>query len=274
MTGKTWEGLLGVSCGGGVNSAALLVGMKEHGIRPDYIIFVDTAGNDPQRRGEKPETYDYIDNHLRPWTIRNLDCGIVTIGHWRDSLRESCRRNKTLPSKAYGFPGCSVKFKHQIMERYENKTFGPDQIITKAIGYHAGENRGSGISEKGRYRYRYFLKEWGWDQQSCIDALKRAGLPVPMKSACYFCPSSKAHEIIWLRDNHPALFEDALQMERDAEAYHNQPDRLRSDGTPAVKGLGRNFSWSQFVNITPAQAETLPEPDQIPCMCYDGGDEE
>ena len=56
--------------------------------------------------------------------------------------------------------------------------------------------------------------------------------------------------------------------------YHSQPDRLLPDGTPAVKGLGRKFSWSRFVNITPAQAEQLPEPDQIPCMCNDGGNDE
>jgi len=270
---ESWEGLLGVSYGMGVNSSALLVGMAERGIEPDYIIAVDTAGNDPKRRGEKPETYSFLDL-FRIWVDDHFDCGMTVIGHKRDSLRESCFRNGTLPSKAYGFPGCSVKFKHQIMEKWEKERFGEDQIITKAIGYHAGEKRGSGITEKNRYRYRYFLKEWGWDQQGCVDALRRNTLPVPMKSACYFCPSSKPHEIIWLRDTHPDLFEDALAMERNAEAYHNQPDRLLADGTPAVKGLGRKFSWSQFVNITPAQADDLPEPDQIPCMCYDGGDED
>ena len=267
--------ITGMSYGGGINGSAMLVGMKEKGIEPpDYIIFADTAGSDPEKRGEKPETYDYVDRYMRPWVVRNLDRGIITVGHWRDSLRESCFRNGTLPSKSYGFPGCSVKFKHQIMERYETQTYGPDQIITKIIGYHAGEKRGSGIFEKGRYRYRYLLKEWGWGQQECLDALERAGLPIPMKSACYFCPSSKPHEIIWLRDTHPDLFEDALAMERNAIPYHTQPDRLLEDGTPAVKGLGRKFAWSQFVNITPAEADKLPEPDQIPCMCNDGGDDE
>ena len=188
---KDWEGVLGLSCGGGINTAALIVGMKEHDIQPDYIIFADTAGNDPERRGEKPETYEYVDNVLRPWVIRNMDCGLITVGHWRDSLRESCYRNGTLPSKAYGYPGCSVKFKHQIMERYERERFGDEQIITKAIGYHAGEKRGSGIFEKGRYRYRYFLKEWGWGQQECIDALARNGMAVP-EVGMLFLPFLKA----------------------------------------------------------------------------------
>ncbi len=259
--------LLLVSFGGGINSAAMLIGMAERGIRPEAILFADT-GN------EKPETYEFVEL-MRTWCVQNMDLGIITIGHPKgDTLRDSCFRNGTLPSKAYGFPGCSVKFKHQPMERYELRTWGPDAVITKAIGYHAGETRRSDITEKGRYRYRYFLREWGWFQQDCLGAITRAGLPIPLKSACYFCPSSKAHEIIWLRDTHPELFADSLAMEVQAEPYHCQPDRLRADGTPGVKGLGRNFAWSQFVQITPAQVEELPEPDQIPCMCYDGGDEE
>ena len=56
-------------------------------------------------------------------------------------------------------------------------------------------------------------------------------------------------------------------MERNAEAYHAEHGH-------ATKGLGRKFAWSQFVNITAVQSEALPEPDQIPCMCYDGGDED
>ena len=269
---KDWEGLLGVSYGGGVNSAALIVGLKEQGVQPDYIVFADTAGTDPQRRGEKPETYDYIDGVFRPWVDANFECGLTVVGHWRDSLRESCLRNGSLPSKAYGFAGCSVKFKRQIMERYEKQRFAPDQIITKAIGIHAGETKRGNIPDEGRYRYRYFLREWGWGQQDCVDALTRNGLTVPMKSACYYCPSSKPHEIIWLRDNHPDLFEDALVMERASEAYHQK--ELLPDGTPRTKGLGRKFSWSQFVNITPAGVESIPEPDDIPCMCDDGGGSE
>lgn len=257
-----------VSFGGGINSAALLVGLYEHQIVPTLILFADTAGDDPLRRGEKPETYAFIDNHMQPWVKKHLSQEIVIVKHFKgDSLRASCFRNGTLPSKAYGMPGCSVKFKHQLMERYEKLIYGPDRIIIKAIGYHADETRRSDITEKGRYEYRYFLREWGWNQQDCINALVRHGLPVPMKSACYFCPSSKAHEVIWLRDNHPELFADAIAMEKQAEPYH-------AELGGRTKGLGRRWAWSDLIQITPTQAEDLDEPDPIPCMCYDGEIEE
>tara|TARA_R110000868_G_scaffold316530_2_gene577413 strand:- start:438 stop:1205 length:768 start_codon:yes stop_codon:yes gene_type:complete len=249
-----------VSFGGGVNSAAMLVGMQERGIVPDLILFADTGS-------EKPETYKFVET-MRRWTVRNMDRGIITVPHpTGDTLIESCFRNGTLPSKAYGFPGCSVKFKHQPMEKYENSIYGKDTIITKAIGYHAGEDRGSGITEKGRYRYRYFLKEWHWRQRECIEALTRAALPVPLKSSCWFCPSMKPHEIVWLNKKHPELFQIAVQMESAAEPYH-------AEKGGRTKGLGRNFSWKQVADADEAQMDAFDEPDDVPCMCYDGDPDE
>lgn len=49
-----------VSYGGGVNSLAMLVGMHERLMMPHAIVFSDT-------RGEKPETYEHIEKHVRPW---------------------------------------------------------------------------------------------------------------------------------------------------------------------------------------------------------------
>ena len=179
---KNWEGLLGVSYGIGINSTAMLAGMAERGIQPDYIIGADTAGNDPLRRGEKPETYHFLDVIMRSWIEAHFKCGFTLVAHWRDSLRASCYRNHTLPSKAYGFPGCSTKFKHQIMERWEKQTYGPDQVITKAIGYHADEDRGSGITEKGRYRYHYFLKDWEWGVRCAQVRRCNPAVPIPTLS--------------------------------------------------------------------------------------------
>jgi hypothetical protein len=73
--------------------------------------------------------------------------------------------------------------------------------------------------------------------------IQAAGLPVPMKSACFFCPASKRQEILWLREHHPELLQRALDIESNAEA-----------NLTSVKGLGRSFSWRQFLN----QIDDLP----------------
>jgi hypothetical protein len=255
---------LDVSLGGGVNSCSMLLGMYERGIRPDLILFADT-GDEIENPSEWPETYQYVEMFSR-WLDQRGMPEVTVVRHATDTLYASCIRNGTLPSKAYGFPGCAVKFKHQIIERFETATYGPDVIIEKAIGYHALEDRGSDIQERGRYRYRYFLKEWGWGQDECVESFGRHGLPVPPKSACYFCPSAKPHEIRRLNREHPDLMAKAIAMEENAIPYHAERGGL-------VKGLGRTFSWKQVIKADEDQLKMFPEPDRVPCMCFDGGDE-
>lgn len=254
-----------VSFGAGINSTAMLIGMRDRGIIPDAILFADTGG-------EKPETYEFV-GKMQMWTLRELGQQIFVVSHPKgDTLRDSCFRNGTLPSKAYGFPGCSVKFKHQFMESWD-KRFYPDMDVIKAIGYHAGETRRSNVESKLRYEsrpwnylYRYFLREWGWKQEHCEQAILREGFSIPLKSACYFCPSSKAWEVIWLAKNHPDLAADAVAMERQAKSYHAE----RGDVT---KGLGRKWSWEELLKNSKPMEE-YPDPDPTPCMCYDGGDDD
>jgi hypothetical protein len=78
--------------------------------------------------------------------------------------------------------------------------------------------------------------ECGYDRERCQQVIRAAGLPVPMKSACWFCPASKKHEIVWLEQHHPDLMKRALAIERNAQ-----------DGLTSIKGLGRSFSWEAYL---------------------------
>ena len=64
--------------------------------------------------------------------------------------------------------------------------------------------------------------------------IEDAGLPQPGKSSCFFCPSMRAEEIIYLRDHHPALFRRAIALEDNARP-----------NLKTVQGLGRNYSWKE-----------------------------
>jgi len=92
--------------------------------------------------------------------------------------------------------------------------------VVKAIGLDAGEGHRltwarpkSGEQERKPSReawldekffvYYYPLYDWGMDRAACEHSIRDAGLPVPMKSACWFCPASKKYEIVWLREHHP-----------------------------------------------------------------------
>jgi hypothetical protein len=92
--------------------------------------------------------------------------------------------------------------------------------------------------------------EWGYDRERCKEIIADAGLPVPVKSACFFCPASKKHEIVWLQEHHPELVERALAIERNAQAK-----------VTSVKGLGRSFSWERYL----AGRLELPHLDLCAC---------
>jgi hypothetical protein len=138
--------------------------------------------------------------------------------------------------------------------------------VVKAIGLDASEQHRltwvqqqpaerAGLSREQWLDQRYFvywypLLEWGYDRERCKEIISQAGLPVPMKSACFFCPASKKREIAWLQEHHPDLLQRALTIERNAQA------KLKS-----VKGLGRSYSWDAFVT----RRTELPLLDSCEC---------
>jgi hypothetical protein len=256
-----YERPLLVSWGAGVNSTALLVGLHERGIRPDLIQIADT-------RGEKPETYRYFYT-FQAWleAVGFPSLTVVTKRSMYESLEDNCVRKAMLPSLAYGFSSCSEKWKHQPQERYVNNwqpakdAWAAGRKVHKCLGIDAGEARRAKIDEDEKYRYWYPLIEWDWAREECLDAIERAGLPAPIKSACFFCPASTKNEIRWLAQTHPDLLQRALAME-DAAAPN-----LRS-----VRGLGRRWSWREFLESEGAAA-ALPDPPQLGCLCFDGADE-
>jgi hypothetical protein len=87
------------------------------------------------------------------------------------------------------------------------------------------------------FTYFYPLMDWGMDRAACERSIRDAGLPVPMKSACWFCPASKKHEIVELRLRHPELLKRALALEANARP-----------NLTSVVGLGRSFSWADFLD--------------------------
>jgi hypothetical protein len=272
-----------VSYGGGTNSTALLIGLMERGEQPDAITFADTGG-------EKPHTYDYIEI-MNSW-CKKVGFPVIEIlkGDTPQqiidgSLEQECLRLGNLPAKAYGFSTCSVKWKIEPQRRYDKRFAEKHGIelceITRLVGFDADEHnrvaRALANSHKSPVKMRYPLYEWNWGREECINAIKRAGLPQPGKSACFFCPSTKKSEILELREKYPDLLERALKMERIALAGEGRAPATR------CKGLGRSFNWAEFLSQVDASLnkETcsinlkenllsnagIPEMD---CGCYDG----
>lgn len=231
--------------GGGVDSSAMLVEMTRRGIKPDYIMFADTGS-------EKPETYDWV-ARFSDWLVENGIPAVTWVrrpksrpsktGPGYTSLEGNCRQNSTIPSLAFGRKSCSLKWKavpmdkHLSMQPDIQRAWAAGVKPIKLIGFDCSpaDSRRSGKTEDDSYQYAYPLRDWGWTRSHCIEAIKGAGLEVPPKSACFFCPASKPEELRELSRKHPELFERALAMEDQAKPH-----------LKTIRGLGRNWSWRDW----------------------------
>lgn len=240
-----------VSYGGGVNSTALLVECLNQSIEVNLILFADTGG-------EKPHTYQYV-KLFNAWLVAHNMPEIITVRAGK-TLEQRCLDDHCLPSIAYGHPGCADRHKIQPQNKYCNN-YEPAKEVWKRgekvvtfIGIDADEAHRAKILEDKKYIYRYLLVEWDFGRDECEDIIQKAGLPLPGKSACFFCPSTKRKEIRALKANYSDLAERALVMERNAI-------------NTSVKGLGRNFSWENV--LSHEELFDFPKPPEITCGCYD-----
>lgn len=237
MTAEVKEPLV-LAYGMGVDSTAILVGWQKQGIRPDLILFADTGS-------EKPQTYEYLP-YVQNW-LASVGFPAVTVVRYQPknfknwppyrTLGENCLTNGTLPSLAFGFKSCSLKWKVQPQNKFTD-AWDPARVawaagarVTKAIGYDAGPQDSKRYAQvenalDPKYDYVYPLRDWGWDREECKARIAEAGLLVPCKSACFFCPASKPAE---LKDLDTTQLRSIVAMEARAKP------RLRE-----IQGLWRN----------------------------------
>jgi len=228
-----------LSYGVGNDSTGILAAWHEEGLQEtdpiDLILTADTGG-------ERPRFYEYIEI-VNEWLKERgfPEVTVVRKGGRQETLEENCLRLNMLPSLAYGFKGCSLKYKVEPQEKFLNNSpqakawWAQGQLVTKMIGYEHREERRWAKAKKfdSKYEYEFPLVERGWNKAECQAAIARVGLPPPGKSACFFCPASTIPEINELKTEHPLLFQRALIMEANAKLT-------------SVKGLGRRFAWSSL----------------------------
>ena len=249
------------SYGGGTNSTAMLIECAKRGIKVDLILFADTGG-------EKPHTYKYVEM-FSEWLVKNGMPDIVTVKKTRRNgdiltLERDCLEQNMLPSIAYGFKSCSQKYKIQPQDKYVNNwkrsqdEWDAGGKITKLIGYDADESHRINTDyTDNKYDFWYPLVDWNMGRDECLETILNAGLCLPGKSACFFCPSSKPSEIRQMVHAYPDLIERALAMEAQAHLT-------------SVKGLGRNFSWRDLLEQSEMFDDGYRNTPELVCGCYDG----
>ena len=268
------DGPLVVSYGAGVDSTAMLVEMVRRGVRPDLILSAATGG-------ELPETYAYV-GYFSEW-LQSKGFPAITIvrrAQGRTSyttLEGNCLANETLPSLAFfGRKGCSQKWKREPMDREVDRVFGkmarpegrsktgrrtkakPGRTfkIVRAIGYDAGpkDMRRKAIPDDASNVYWYPLRELGWDRERCEAEIRREGLKLPIKSACFFCPARKPEELRRIMLELPHLADRILAMEAAAAPHLDKVEGLWMRTTKARPGRMTDFILAVRAEQTKAAA--------------------
>lgn len=235
--------IMGVAYGKGVDSTAILVGLHNLGIRPDFIIHADVGS-------EKAATYAYTPI-IDAWLEK---VGFPPITNVRyepkkspyTSMEGNMTMNCTLPPPAFNtMHSCTVKWKIVPQKRYHEQdracveAWARGEPIVKLIGYDASEGKRvgkNGTKEKEPHRYSNhypLIHWWGWDREECSARIAEAGLPVPVKSSCFFCPNMKEYELYQITPEERGRI---IRMEVYAEPFNQK-----------TAGLWRKRTMTQWI---------------------------
>lgn len=209
-----------LSFGGGLQTTAMAIMVAKGELEIDMAIFSDTGV-------EKPETYWYIKNYIKPM----FKVPFITVHSHLGDLYTHCWDKKIIPSVIHRW--CTDKFKVRPIEKYLKQESIKDSIIY--IGFSSDESNRA--NKPSRMTRQFPLIERGISAIDCVGIISDYGLPVPLRSSCYFCVFAPYTEWNWLKNNYPDLLEKALTLEqRHYERYphlRNSYGLLR--GTPLWK---------------------------------------
>jgi 3'-phosphoadenosine 5'-phosphosulfate sulfotransferase (PAPS reductase)/FAD synthetase len=211
-----------VAFGGGVQSTALLV-LAAAG-RIDFRTFLfANVGPD----SEDPATLDYLGRVSEPYAAAHG----ITLHELhrtrRDGSTETLYGRLTRPGSrslpipvrmSNGAPGtrsCTADFKIRVLNRWLRQHGAtPEHPATVAVGISLDEfDRASNRRQEPNERVVYPLLDLRLSRSNCQRIITDAGLPVPPKSACWFCPFRRPSTWAETRRDRPELFDRACGLE-------------------------------------------------------------
>lgn len=249
-----------ISYGGGVQSTALLVLACQRELKATHALFAN-VGDD----SEHPDTLRYVREIATPWAA-TYGVAVVELTH-ATSLhdRMTAPGSKSIPipvrMSETGMPGrraCTADYKVKPIRRWvEAHGATADAPADIAIGYSWDEvERVSDREASALERRIYPLVDRRLTREDCKRLIERAGLPVPPKSACWFCPFKRPR--VWqdMRRDEPLLFWRAVGV----EAHLNQGRLARQQDPVYLTRFGKPL------------ADAIPKDTQVP-MDFEAGSE-
>lgn len=211
------------SYGGGVQSTAALVLAAQGKIDFPTFLFAN-VGDD----SEHPATLRYVREVAMPWAeTQGID--VQELHRVRRTGEEETLYGRLtkqgglsqaipvrLSSGAPGTRSCTADFKIRVIAKWlrANGATPADPAIS-GLGISLDEMQrmrtDSGIAYQ---RIVYPLVDLRLTRQDCRNIIERAGLPVPPKSSCWFCPYHTLRHWQTMRHEEPDLFWKSVELEQ------------------------------------------------------------
>jgi hypothetical protein len=229
-----------LSYGGGLDSFGMLLDAIARQELPNYAVFADT-GSPNGRDGEWPGTYLHIRDYAIPLCHQY---GIEFVWITKDmypvrgyesliAFFESKKMMLTRMSRV-----CTSAAKVERIEKWMEDTVPAGESIEVWIGFEAGEeNRaandphnsktcGSGVRRTNRFP----LIQANLCRCRCEILTRKAGYPVPRKSACIYCPFNSKGDWQTAAAEQPVTFARAISLEENSKLTEKRGIKLRFSG--------------------------------------------
>ena len=242
-----------LSFGGGVNSVALMVLLLRERAPLDGVVFADTGD-------ELPETYEYLDIAREYLGARGFDLTVVAKRNGK-SLYETSWGRQVFPSAIWRWS--TRDFKVTPIYRHYRSLGG---VVNQYLAIAWDESQRMKDSRVDYVRNLYPLIDRRITRQGCIEIIEEAGLPVPPRSACFFCPFNSVERWRQLRREHPDLYDKAIALEEHSKHFPSQrltDQAFRNRADISLRTLGRMLDDGDKL---PALAPAGGEPCGAECM--------
>lgn len=226
-----------VPLSGGKDSTALALRLKE--VEPrEYIYLCTPTGN------ELPEM---LAHWAKLETLLEAKITWVTNG----SLEQLIEKYDALPNWRQRWCTRVLKIEPCIAWMMQH------QPCTSYVGLRADEELREGMYGE-QATYRYPLREWEWGVDEVWAYLGEKGICIPRRTDCAWCYDQRLVEWKKLHEQHPDLYEKAVQLEQRIGATFRSPGR---DTWPA----GLKELRVEFMNGRKVRGEEQYEKDKERC---------
>jgi len=203
------------SFGGGVQSVACLVLQAQGRVNYDGFIFAN-VGDD----SENPDTLDYLRDVARPFAAKH-GVRFEQVAKAQTLYANLVAENRSikipmrLSNGAPGNRGCTGEWKIRRIMSWHLKHSGASKAnpVIVGIGFSTDEWQRIKDSPDPRQVNEYPLIDLRLSRTDCRKVIADAGLPVPPKSSCWFCPYQRLTAWQRLKRDKPGLFARACALE-------------------------------------------------------------